>query len=219
MKKVFYLIGGLLLISTITFAQRKLVKNEWSNGLLIGLDYNIYHQYTRPSNHKFAAISNQSNSASQPLNVLPGIRFGLLWGVWHTYEESGLHWHDAYHFSIEVAFNYMPFSQNAGEYKGVGGINIPITIGSHFEVGDINLACALGVQFSKIEMNIRPTAYQGVENPYFMTYIAEFGVGNYATDYGFMAGYQFFSRIGFHPNKAMTIDIGVRGSITVGSSY
>lgn len=218
MRNLFFLIFILFGI-TNTFAQRKLVENEWMKGFLIGLDYNIYHQYSRPANHKFATISNQKNSAGQVLNILPGIRFGLLFGVWHTYEESNLYWHESYHFTIEAAFNYMPFSQDTDEYKGVGGINIPITIGSHFRVGNVNLAVALGVQFSKIEMNLRPTAYQGVDNPYFMTYIAEFGIGDYNTDYSVMLGYHFFGRIGYHPNKAMTLDIGIRGSIGLGSPY
>jgi hypothetical protein len=218
MKSLLLFILVLLSISSLQ-AQRKFVKNEWFSGPLIGFDYNIYHQYTKPSDHPFSSISTKSNSAQQILNVLPGIRMGFLFGVTHTYNERGLNWHENYHFSIEAAFNYIPFSQNFDEYKGVGGISIPITINSHFPVGNLKIAVALGVQFSKTEMNIRPVDYQGIDNPFYMTYVAEIGLGQYDTDYSFMLGYHFFSRFGFHPNRAMTIDIGVKGSIAAGSPY
>lgn len=168
-------------------------------GLDFALEWSAYQHYQRPSNHQFAQISGQKNSAGQILNVLPNARIGFV--VYET---------ESWGFGLHTGVTYSPFSLDIDQYKGMGAVGFPFIFSyQHHFANDFFMSIGGGVQFSKIEFSSKPLAFQSLENPYFMTYVGEIAMGVFS-DYYVNIGITGFLRVGFHQFEAHTLDIGIR---------
>lgn len=182
----------LILLPSISQAQ--------SLGLWASIDWSVYQRYQRPSTHDFAQIAGQKNSAGQVLNVLPSIRLGMMLNTWKRFD-----------LTIEGGICYAPFSQDIDRYKGIGALSFPVlmSLQIHGDYDDWLITIGGGVQFSRIEYAMNPKDFEGINNPYFMTYVGEISYGTLNKYYVF-AGLSIFGRLGFGSSQAHTLDIGVR---------
>lgn len=169
-------------------------------GPLLSVEWNLYQ---RPNNHSFALLSGGKNSAGQVLNVLPSTRLG----VTVNFNNS-----DVY-FLLEGGVNYMPFSIDLEERKGQGALSFPIVFSvlTDLAAQGIMLSVGGGLQFSRMEYNLVEPKYQGIDNPFFHTYVLELGLGSGSvTNNEIMLHYLFFARAGLGKQQSMSLDFGVK---------
>ena len=126
-------------------------------------------------------------------------------------------WIGAGDFSIspEATFMWSPFALSTGNYKGLGAISFPLMVKLEF-LGNSNLnrhgkfgfSLGGGLQYSKTELWYLKDSFedQGVERPFFRTYIVE-------ADFGYgMSGFDvhLFVRYGWSNDRdANTLNIGI----------
>lgn len=176
-------------LSFLTFGQ-------WGYGLTGTID--LYQRYTNPLNENV-----QSASAGSAL-----INLGLGPKIWIGGPKLS--------FSLESQAVLGFFAVSTNEYKGMGTLAIPLIAKLNFKgitsfekEMSHGLNIGGGVQYNKTELYgvIDKFARQGVQRPFFPTYIAHIG-------YGFgLSGFttQGFVRYGFHPDDTQrSLNVGIQ---------
>lgn len=157
---------------------------------MIFVDYSFYHWYQSP-----LKIGERPQNVGQVFNILPGIGGGLLMGSKTTFL-----------FTLEGAVRYMPFSLDVDGFEGMGAIAFPILAGVRIPIhGILFVNFGGGVQWTKTNLYAKTAAFQQEQNPFFMTYIGELGLGLEENIF-----LMFFSRFGYAPNQAITFDFGLK---------
>jgi len=208
MSKHFFLAFFLYFFFQLTPGQ-----SQVNIGPMISAEWNLYNWYQRPSNHQFSIASGGNRSVGQVLNVLPSARLGIVF----VFDAPNFYGND-FVLLLEGGISYTPFSFDLEERKGQGALSFPVILSTIIPIGSTAMTIGGGIQFSKTEFTQTTAKYQPLDNPFFMTYILELGLGspNLAVpDYGFLFGYNFFARVGYGEHHAVTLDIGVRASIGV----
>lgn len=158
---------------------------------MIFIDYNLYHWYQEPRRQVDATPKN----LGQAFNVLPGIGGGFVMGKKTTLL-----------FTAEASVRYMPFSLDVAGFEGMGSVAFPVIAGVRIPLnGILFLKVGGGVQWTNINIHQRTPAHQKYDNPFFMTYLGELGLGIEENIF-----LMYFLRFGYHPNQATTFDVGLK---------
>lgn len=189
----------LLLSNTPLFSQ-----GVW--GSTIGIEWNTYQRYQRPSNTAFAKQSNQQNSAGQVLNALPNLKLGVFY-------ITG----DNHFVALDGGIQFYPYSFDIDNPKGAGALSFPIMLSWNLISSDYFIVgMGAGVQFSKMDLFVdKNSRYKDLSNPFFMTYAGEINLGWYDGDYS-IASLVGYLRIGVNQYQSYTLDIGIRFQIYSG---
>jgi len=194
MKTLLSLLIALLCIANTAQAQDELPplssKARFMIRPMIFIDYNFYHWYQNP-----LKVGERSKSMGQVLNVLPGLGGGLVMGS----KTSVL-------FTLEAAVRYMPFSLDVDGFEGMGAVSFPVLAGFRIPIhGILFVNVGGGVQWTKTNLYAQTSNMQQQDNPFFMTYIGELGLG--LEENLFL---MFFTRFGYAPSQATTFDLGLK---------
>lgn len=154
-------------------------------------DFNVYHWYQQP----YVQFDGRTENVGQTLNLIPGIGTGFVMGK----KTTAL-------LVVEAGIKYMPFSLDVAEYDGIGALSFPVLASMRFPIKRaMFLQVGAGIQWSRINL------FQPKDAPrsaYFATYVGELSIGVEEAAY-----LLYFTRIGYHPNGATTIDLGIRMGI------
>lgn len=193
MKRLLLLILLINWFATNTFAQKKQGLTSDARFVfkpMVFIDYNFYHWYQEPIDK----VNNSAKNMGQVFNVLPGLGGGFILGK-----------KTAFLFSLEVSIKYFPFSLDLDRYEGLGAISFPVLANVRFPLnGFLFVQVGGGIQWNQINIHDRKVQQEG-GNPFFMTYVGEVGVG--AEENIFIL---YFLRFGYNPNRATTLDFGLR---------
>jgi len=198
----------LLILSIIIIAP--LSAQRIQVGLSMYLDYNLYHWYKKAASH-----STLSHSSGQILNLLP---MGGM-GVW-VGKSNGLT------IGLEGGLDYMPFSFDTQNYKGLGAISFPVLMrftqpfSSKSSIAPF-LGVGLGVQWSRTEIYAHPSSIIVPINPYYRTFVAELSIGigsGWIADSKQTGLIAFFIRIGSDGGQAFTLNTGIRAKLILNPS-
>lgn len=151
--------------------------------------YNLYHWYQQP----LYQTDGQPKNVGAALNILPGLGGGILMGKKTTLL-----------FAVESSLQYMPLAMDLNGFDGIGALSWPVLV--HFRIPLEKFAFLQiggGVQWNKINLH-----HNNAANSFFMTYVGEVGFGIEETAFGLL-----FTRLGYHPNHATTLDVGVKFGI------
>jgi hypothetical protein len=165
------------------------------------LNYNLYSWYQKPS-----TIERPLTASGQVLNVLPGL--GLNFWVGDV---------DHWILSVEGAIEYLPFALDIDNYKGLGALSIPLLAKIQFPVAKqkslwLMLHFGAGVQLLHSDIYDRPKTYENASNPFFTSFVGEFGLHISAVGYKrqHLREVELFFRAGAAPFGTLSFNTGLR---------
>ncbi len=185
----------------------KLNAQKIQMGMSLYLDYNLYHRYQKPD-----FLSPERESAGQLLNLLPLGGFGFWIG------QAG-----SFTVGIEGGLDYMPFSIDLQEYKGLGAVSFPLLLRATqpfapwAEISPF-VGVGIGLQWNRIDLYGRPSGAALGLNNYFKTQVVELSIGlgrgwqPTTRQTGLLA---FYARIGKAAEGAHTLNFGLRAKLLI----
>lgn len=176
-------------------------------GMSLYLDYNLYHWSQKPN-----SLSPEQESAGQLLNLIPLGGFGLWIG------RAG-----STTLGVEGGIEYMPFSFDTKDYKGMGAVSFPVLLrltqpfSPQAGISPF-IGLGAGLQWNRIDLYGRPSGSQVALNPYFQTRVVELSLGmgsGWHLDEKQTGLIAFYVRMGNSPEGAFSMNMGLRAKLLI----
>jgi hypothetical protein len=143
-----------------------------------------------------SSIVGKDRSAGQVSNLLPSCRIGLLFDFDIFCKKGAIKRNDHFYLFVEAGIDYFPFARDVDHYKGLGAYSIPVSVSGQIPLGNYGLlSIGGGVQLTRMEFGQVPRAYKAFNNPIFVTYFVELGLGHGTYEGVIFLDYQFFARL------------------------
>lgn len=194
MKKIISIL--LFSFTCISYSQAQWV------GIGFEIEMGLYQWHKRPQN-----ITNPGVSTGQILSF-PSVGPKIWFGDW-----------DSWTISLESKLDYSVFALDVRGKSGFGTVSFPTLIKGNFSPfgaaknGEMKIGVGFGTQWIKSGLHNKPDHLKGLDNPFFMTYIAELScqlvVGASRNSYD---GYnlELFTRPGWGKDGARSFTFGIK---------